>query len=168
MHTKTVILILFTMLMVPPLLNADTETKESVIDSAIARIKNRDDPATEEILKRMKSDDPQPNPAVEQIARFKPDPPAPKPAVPAVKKKAPSKRASIGEMLQTLKRKLNKIMNSNLELQGIIYDKAYPRAIINDKVVKVGDTVEGAKVMKIEGKSVAMSLRDKKITLKLY
>lgn len=164
MHTKTVVLILFIMLMIPPLLNAGTETEESVIDSAIARIKNRGDPATEEILKRMKSDDPQPNPAVEQIARFKPDPPA---AKPAVKKKAPSKRATVGEMLQTLKRKLNKIRNSNLELQGIINDKAYPRAIINDKVVKVGDTVEGAKVMKIEEKSVAMSLRDKEITLRL-
>lgn len=161
-----VILILCIMFVVPPVFSADDEAGESVIDSAIARIKNSGDPATEEILKRMKDDAAQPNPAVEHIKRFVPEQPAPQ--KPVVQKKAPAKSSGLREMLGTLKRKFNKIRNNNLELQGIIYDKTYPRAIINDTVVKVGDTVEGAKVMKIDEKSVSMSLRDKEITLKLY
>jgi len=158
--------ILCIMLIASPVFSSDDEAGESVIDSAIARIKNSGDPATEEILKRMKADAAQPNPTVEHIARFKPEQqPAPQKTV--VQKKTSAKKSSIREMLGALKRKFNKIRNSNLELQGIIYDKAYPRAIINDKVVKTGDTVEGAKVMKIEEKSVAMSLGNKKITLRL-
>ncbi len=158
-------LILCIMLIAPPELSADNEAQESVIDSAIARIKNTGDPATEEILQRMKTDTAQANPAVERIKQFVPDPPAPQKT--AVRKKTSAKRSSIRETLGTLKRKFNKIRNNNMELQGIIYDKACPRAIINDTVVKAGDTVEGAKVVKIDEKSVAMSLRDKKIILKL-
>lgn len=160
-----VVLILCITFIAPPVFSADNEAGESVIDSAIARIKNSGDPATEEILKRMKADAAQPNPAVDHITRFVPEQP---PQKPVVQKKAPAKSPGLREMLGTLKRKFNKIKNNNLELQGIIYDKAYPRAIINDTVVKVGDTVEGAKVMKIDEKSVSMSLRDKEITLKLY
>lgn len=164
-----IILMLCLALAYAPVLNAEAEEQESVVDSAIARIKNCGDPATEAILTRMKDDAAQPNPAVDHIERFRPSQTASPVVKTEVQKKAPPrKRSGLAEMLQTLKKKFNKWRNSNLELQGIIYDRTNPRAVINDKVVRAGDTVEGAKVMKIEENSVLMSLRDKKITLKMY
>ena len=81
--------------------------------------------------------------------------------------KEPDNRIKIDETIHDLQRKLNKMNNSNMELEGILYDKACPRAVINDTIVKVGDTIEGAKVTKIEKKNVVLSLGNTIITLKL-
>ena len=81
--------------------------------------------------------------------------------------KEPDNRIKIDETIHDLQRKLNKMNNGNMELEGILYDKACPRAVINDTIVKVGDTIEGAKVTKIEKKNVVLSLGNTIITLKL-
>ena len=78
-----------------------------------------------------------------------------------------SSKVDIRDAVRNLQKKMNKIKNNNMELEGIIYDKICPRAIINNTVVKVGDIIEGAKVMKIEKNAVALSLGDKIINLKL-
>jgi len=66
-----------------------------------------------------------------------------------------------------VKRKINKAISHNLELTGILGTPDNPSALINDKIVKVGDVIEGAKVVKINKNSVDMSLQDKKFVLDL-
>jgi len=41
-----------------------------------------------------------------------------------------------------------------LKVQGIFWGGNFPQAIINDKIVKVGDSVEGAQVVSIDKNSV--------------
>ncbi len=52
-------------------------------------------------------------------------------------------------------------------LSGIIADSEKPQAIINDVIVGEGDEVGGAKVIKINKKTVELSLGEEKIILKL-
>lgn len=66
-----------------------------------------------------------------------------------------------------IKARIKKMRNSNLELGGIIYDPKMPRAIINNTIVREGDVIEGAKVVKIKKNSVDLTLKEKTITLKL-
>jgi hypothetical protein len=37
----------------------------------------------------------------------------------------------------------------SLQLQGVIWGGEFPQAVVNNKIVNIGDTVEGAKVIKI-------------------
>lgn len=53
------------------------------------------------------------------------------------------------------------------ELNGIMYLEGGPRAIINDSMVEIGDVVNGAKVIKIEKRGVALQYNDTEIALKL-
>jgi thioredoxin-related protein len=65
-------------------------------------------------------------------------------------------------------KKIKKMQNSGLQLDGILLNPKNPKAIINNKIVKVGDTVEDAKVALIEADKVELTLPDgKKITLKM-
>ena len=50
-------------------------------------------------------------------------------------------------------------------LCGIIAGPKIPKAIINDVIVKEGDTIEGAKVVKITKDSVKLSLKGREIVL---
>ncbi len=52
-------------------------------------------------------------------------------------------------------------------LSGIMADSKRPKAIINDVIVGEGDEIEGAKVIRINKKTVELSLGEKKIILKL-
>jgi len=54
-----------------------------------------------------------------------------------------------------------------LVLKGIAWDKTEPLALINDRVVKEGDTIEGARIVKIDFDGVAVRYRGKKFTFKL-
>jgi hypothetical protein len=54
---------------------------------------------------------------------------------------------------------------SNFSLSGIVYDIDDSWAIINNEVVRVGDTLNGARVILIEPKEVVLLLREKKISL---
>jgi hypothetical protein len=45
----------------------------------------------------------------------------------------------------------------NLKVQGIIWGGRIPQAIINDKVLTVGDTIEGAEILSIDKKGITLS-----------
>jgi hypothetical protein len=50
--------------------------------------------------------------------------------------------------------------SSRLVLGGILYDETQPYAIINDKVVKVGDSLPGAKLIQIFSDRVELESED--------
>jgi type II secretory pathway component PulC len=75
---------------------------------------------------------PKPAPVVVQPA------PAPAPPPPVVVKEAPEP------------------WPSDLKLKGIFYNRTNPRALINGRSLAVGDTVEGARVAKIEPDQVTL------------
>jgi thiol-disulfide isomerase/thioredoxin len=56
---------------------------------------------------------------------------------------------------------------SQFELTGIITHPSNPKAIVNDKIVKVGDEIDGAKVLEITGKKVKLLYKEREITLEL-
>lgn len=56
---------------------------------------------------------------------------------------------------------LQDIKPPSLTTQGIIWQTDLPQAIINNKVVKVGDVIEGAEVIKIDKSGVEISFRNK-------
>lgn len=53
-----------------------------------------------------------------------------------------------------------------LKLKGIVWDTERPQAIINDRVVDVGDTINQAKVMAIGPQGVELQYKGQKLTLK--
>jgi len=54
-----------------------------------------------------------------------------------------------------------------LVLKGIAWDKTEPLALINGQVVKEGDTIGGARILKIDFDGVAVLYRGKKFVFKL-
>jgi hypothetical protein len=52
-------------------------------------------------------------------------------------------------------------------LNGIMYLEGSPRAIVNDVMVEPGDTVNGAKVVKIDRQDVVLLYNGSEIVLKL-
>ena len=52
-----------------------------------------------------------------------------------------------------------------MQVQGIFWGGKFPQAIINDKIVKVGETIEGAQVVAIEKDLVTVFFGDKKFDL---
>ncbi len=52
-------------------------------------------------------------------------------------------------------------------LSGIVQGAGKPVAIINDKVLEEGDSINDAKVIRIEDKKVTLSVKDKEVTLTL-
>ncbi len=66
------------------------------------------------------------------------------------------------------KNKIEKMKNHNLQLDGILFHPRTPKAIINNKIVAVGDIVEGLKVASIGKKKVEMLLKNgKTFTLRM-
>ncbi len=54
-----------------------------------------------------------------------------------------------------------------LVLKGIAWDETGPLALINDLVVKAGDTIQGARIVKIDFDRVTVQYRSKKFVIKL-
>ena len=54
-----------------------------------------------------------------------------------------------------------------LVLKGIAWDKTEPLALINDRVVKEGDTIAGARILKINFNRVVVRYRFRNFTFKL-
>lgn len=52
-----------------------------------------------------------------------------------------------------------------LTVQGIIWGGMFPQAIINNKVVKVGDTVQEAQIISIEKDGITVLFKDKQFYL---
>lgn len=56
---------------------------------------------------------------------------------------------------------------AGVRLEGIIWDKKKPMAIINDKVVGIGDSVSGAEIIDIKKNEVIFGVNGQKVTVKL-
>jgi len=52
-----------------------------------------------------------------------------------------------------------------LKVQGLIWGGNFPQAIINNKVVRVDDEVDGAKIVSIEKDGLWVSFNDKQYNL---
>ena len=53
-----------------------------------------------------------------------------------------------------------------LSVQGMIWDSSMPQAIINNKIFKVGDIIEGAKIVTIDQSGVSLVFRRKPFKVK--
>ncbi len=102
----------------------------------------------------------------------------PKPAATAAKKSAeaakpePEKKKwfqfDFESFRSWARNKIEKMRNHNLQLDGILFHPRSPKAIINNKIVAVGDTVLDSKVVSIGKKKVEMLLKNgKTFTLQL-
>jgi hypothetical protein len=54
---------------------------------------------------------------------------------------------------------------SKLQLQGVVWGVKKPQAIINDKVVSVGDLIEGAEIVNIDKKGVTLDFNGRMVDL---
>ena len=52
-----------------------------------------------------------------------------------------------------------------LTVQGVIWGAKFPQAIINNKVVKVGDVLQGAKILSIEKNGIMVLFDCRQVTL---
>lgn len=52
-----------------------------------------------------------------------------------------------------------------LKVQGIIWGGIFPQAIINDKVVKIGDTIEGVRILSVDKEGIAVFFEERKYSL---
>lgn len=55
---------------------------------------------------------------------------------------------------------------SRLTLNGIVYDNKRSYAIVNNEVVRIGDSIKGAKIIRILPKAVEFEVKGKTIILK--
>jgi hypothetical protein len=60
---------------------------------------------------------------------------------------------------------VNVALLPNLAVQGLIWGGSLPQAIINNKVVKAGDEIEGARIESISKDGVALSFADRTYSL---
>ncbi len=81
-----------------------------------------------------------------------PDKPVPPEVVPAETAKEIPEEKDFGEAPE-------------FSLTGIVFGGGEPSAIINGKIVKEGDVIEGAKVLKINPKKVTLGFKGKEISL---
>ena len=70
-------------------------------------------------------------------------------------------------LLVKTKKKSLPVQPPKLVLKGIAWDETEPLALINDLVVKEGDTIQGARIMKIDFDRVTVQYRSKKFVIKL-
>lgn len=54
----------------------------------------------------------------------------------------------------------------NLTVQGMIWDSNVPQAILNNKIFKIGDIIEGAKIITIDQTGVSLVFRKKTFKVK--
>jgi len=64
-------------------------------------------------------------------------------------------------------RKVIPIKPPPLSLKGIAWDETEPLALINDLLVKEGDTIQGARIVKIDFDGIAVRYHSKKFVIKL-
>lgn len=63
--------------------------------------------------------------------------------------------------------KLKKELLLGIKLKAIIWDRQRPLALINDKVVGIGDTIAGGKIVDIKENEVIFLTGKQKVTIKL-
>ena len=75
------------------------------------------------------------------------------------KKKEPGKETEESETFNP---------STPLIVQGVVWGGIMPQAIINDRVINIGDVIEGAKVIDISKKGVILLYKDRKYLLPSY
>ena len=115
--------------------------------------------AMEDVLKKYE--------APKQKAATNEEKPALAEKTPAAKK--PDEKVDMEALRVKAKKQLEKMKNCNLELSGILYNPKSPKAIINNHIARVGDEIEGARVISISRDSVEMLVikQNKKLILKI-
>ncbi|MCX5702876.1 MAG: hypothetical protein NT066_00020 [Candidatus Omnitrophica bacterium] len=48
-----------------------------------------------------------------------------------------------------------------LKVQGVIWGGSFPQAIVNDKVVKIGDTIDGVRILSIDKENIVVFFEKK-------
>lgn len=56
---------------------------------------------------------------------------------------------------------------AGVRLEGIIWDEKNPIAVVNDKVVGIGDVISGAKIIEIKENEVIFDVNGQRISVKL-
>ena len=64
-----------------------------------------------------------------------------------------------------LKPKAPEVVPPALIIQGIIWGGSSPQAILNQKIVKIGDTLEGARIIDIKKEGVTIDFQDQLFSL---
>ncbi len=54
-----------------------------------------------------------------------------------------------------------------LKIQGVLWGPAKPQAIINRKVISVGETIEGARVVNVTREDITVSFKGQKFTFRI-
>jgi hypothetical protein len=70
------------------------------------------------------------------------------PFLPLYPKKESAKPVSPG-VFKPVKKEVEEIKSPDLTVQGLVWGKISPQAIVNDTVVSVGDVIENAKIIEI-------------------
>lgn len=83
----------------------------------------------------------------------------------AVLEKFPKKIEAKTEAKIEAKKAQRETESDEFRLDGIIYDPVKPRAIVNDKIVKVGESVNGANVRQITADKVTLDINGRKLEL---
>lgn len=96
---------------------------------------------------------------------FLPATPAPAPAVPAVN--APPRPSAVNPVLPSIIIPQKPRSSNTLDLKGIMDYAGERIALINNEILKEGDYINGARVVRITKNSVELFLKDKIIILKI-
>lgn len=62
-------------------------------------------------------------------------------------------------------REMTGALSVSLTVQGVIWGGKFPQAIINNQVVKAGDTIEGARIISIKKEGVMVLFKDRQYNL---
>lgn len=67
--------------------------------------------------------------------------------------------------VETTEEGLPEDLSAQFSIQGIIWGSSIPQAIINSKVVKVGDTIDGARIIEISKTGIVVFYNNRRYTL---
>ncbi len=85
----------------------------------------------------------------------------------AIEKERKEKEAQSVQMSQEVVNVEEKVMPSldKFKVQGVIWGGKFPQAIINNKILGVGDSIEGVKIASIENNHVVLSFSGRLFSL---
>jgi len=97
------------------------------------------------------------HPAAEESASRPPSLPVPLEGVTQTVRTARTHYSSWGRNPFTFEEKVSAAPNTNLSLTGVAWDKEKPQAVINGRIVGVGDVVAGHRVVSIKEDRVILN-----------
>jgi Tfp pilus assembly protein PilP len=125
---------------------------EAIVIVVLACTSAMAQPSEHRLIKEMESQNLAPSPKQEPVIK--------RPAVQytASNLRDPFESLLTSEILQSQNKDTTpeKINLPGMKVQGVTWGGRFPQAIINNKVLKVGDTVEGAKIVEIENNGITV------------